>query len=122
MTASHLLLELFLGKHLELVAEDLLRVEHLLVVHFADETLILDAVCFEEFHVGHLEGLADGLSDELSLQKVLDALNQQCKHSSKRLYLFAFEYVANHFRRFSDLVASVLAVLAHYASSRHQHN
>ena len=64
-----LLLQLLLGEHGELVAEDLLRVEDLLVVHLLDERVVLDAVRLQELHVRHLERLPDRLRDELRLRK-----------------------------------------------------
>ena len=66
---THLLLQLLLGEHGELVAEDLLRVEDLLVVHLLDERVVLDAVRLQELHVRHLESLPDRLSDELGLME-----------------------------------------------------
>ena len=65
-----LLLQLLLGEHGELVAEDLLRVEDLLVVHLLDERVVLDAVRLQELHVGHLERLPDRLRDELRLREL----------------------------------------------------
>ena len=65
---AHLLLELFLSKHCELVPIDLLGVEHLLVVHLFDKGVILDTVGLEKLHVGNLEGLADTLGYKLGLQ------------------------------------------------------
>ena len=66
---TYLLLQLLPGEHGELVAEYLLRVEDLLVVHLLDEGVVLDPVRLQELHVGHLERLADRLRDELGLRK-----------------------------------------------------
>jgi hypothetical protein len=64
----HLLLQLLLREHLQLVAEDLLAVQHLLVVHLLHEAVVLDAVGFQKLHVSHLERLPDGLRYELCLK------------------------------------------------------
>ena len=69
VSCSYLFLQLLSRKHCQLVPEYLLRVEHLLVVHLLDEGVVLDAVGLQELHVGDLEGLPDGLGDELSLQE-----------------------------------------------------
>lgn len=67
---AYLFLQLLPGEHGQLVAEDLLWVEHLLVVHLFDEGVVLDPIGLQKLHVGHLECLANGLGDELSLQTI----------------------------------------------------
>jgi hypothetical protein len=65
----HLFLQFLLCKHRQFIPEYFLGVEDLLVVHFLDEAVVLDSVRLEELHVGHLEGLPNGLGDELGLQE-----------------------------------------------------
>lgn len=64
---TYLFLQLFLGEHLQLVAKYLLRIQNFLIVHFAHKTLVLDAIGFQEFHIGNLKGLTNGLGNKLGL-------------------------------------------------------
>ena len=66
--SNYLFLHFFIRKHIEFLSKYFLLIEHLLVVHLLHQTRVLDPICLQELHVGHLEGLPDRLGDEASLQ------------------------------------------------------
>ena len=65
---NHLFLKLLFGEECQFVSENFLGIEHLLIVHLLDKGVVLDSVGLQEFNIGHLKGLPDRLSDELSLK------------------------------------------------------
>ena len=67
--SNYLFLHFLIRKHIEFLSEYFLLIEHLLVVRLLHQTRVLDPICLEELHVGHLKGLPDRLGDEASLQK-----------------------------------------------------
>ena len=67
-TDTYLFLKFLPGEHCQFVTENFLRIEHLLVVHLLNKRVVLNAIGLKKLHVGHLKGLTDRLSDELSLE------------------------------------------------------
>jgi len=57
------------GEERQLLAKDLLLVQHLLVVHVLEQVRVVNAVGTKELGVGHLERLTDRLCYQLSLQR-----------------------------------------------------
>ena len=65
-SATHLLLTLLVGEQHEVIAIDLLGVQHVVVVQLVDVG-VLDPVGFQELQVGHGEGLPYRLGYKLGL-------------------------------------------------------
>ena len=66
----HLFLFLVAGEEWELLAKDLLLVQHLLIVDILHQVRVVNAVCTQELGVRHLERLTNRLCYQLSLQHV----------------------------------------------------
>ena len=68
LVTTRLFLFLAAGEESQLLAKDLLLVQHLLVVHVLEQIRIINAVSSQKLSICHLECLPDRLSYQLRLQ------------------------------------------------------
>ena len=56
-TVAYLLLHVFIGKEEQFLSKDCLLTQDVLVIHFLHQVRIVDSICLEKLHIGHLECL-----------------------------------------------------------------